>query len=348
MHLDVATGGELPRRPRRRACRPTGWCCTATTSRIDELRTRPGRRRRPHRRRLASTSSTASSALVAEGLPVPAGAAAGHARRRGPHPRVRADRPGRLEVRLRRRRRARPPRPSSGRRRRRRSSWSGCTPTSAARSSWPTSSTGGRGAGPVRSRATTCPSCRVGGGLGVAYVEGEEAPTITEWGDGRARGAATTPASPAPGDGRAGPGHRGRGRASPSTRSAPIKEIPGIRTYVSVDGGMSDNPRPVLYGSGYEAFLPRAVGAERPRRRHGGGQALRVGRRAGARGARCPPTSPSATSSPRRSPAPTATRWARNYNKVPAPGRWCSCATARPAWSCGARPTTTCCASTWD
>ncbi len=26
------------------------------------------------------------------------------------------------------------------------------------------------------------------------------------------------------------------------------------RTYVAVDGGMSDNPRPVLYGSGYEAF----------------------------------------------------------------------------------------------
>jgi diaminopimelate decarboxylase len=28
---------------------------------------------------------------------------------------------------------------------------------------------------------------------------------------------------------------------------------------------MSDNPRPVLYGSGYEAFLPRAVTADRPR-----------------------------------------------------------------------------------
>jgi diaminopimelate decarboxylase len=26
------------------------------------------------------------------------------------------------------------------------------------------------------------------------------------------------------------------------------------RTYMAVDGGMSDNPRPVLYGSGYEAF----------------------------------------------------------------------------------------------
>jgi diaminopimelate decarboxylase len=28
---------------------------------------------------------------------------------------------------------------------------------------------------------------------------------------------------------------------------------------------MSDNPRPVLYGSGYEAFLPRAVSADRTR-----------------------------------------------------------------------------------
>jgi diaminopimelate decarboxylase len=44
-----------------------------------------------------------------------------------------------------------------------------------------------------------------------------------------------------------------------------IKPIPDVRTYVAVDGGMSDNPRPVLYGSGYEAFLPRAVRAERPR-----------------------------------------------------------------------------------
>jgi len=44
-----------------------------------------------------------------------------------------------------------------------------------------------------------------------------------------------------------------------------VKELPGIRTYVAVDGGMSDNPRPVLYGSGYETFLPRAVDAERTR-----------------------------------------------------------------------------------
>src|SRR5204862_3385080 len=47
-------------------------------------------------------------------------------------------------------------------------------------------------------------------------------------------------------------------------RVGTVKDIPGVRTYVSVDGGMSDNPRPVLYGSGYEAFLPRLMLAERP------------------------------------------------------------------------------------
>ena len=34
-----------------------------------------------------------------------------------------------------------------------------------------------------------------------------------------------------------------------------IKEIPGIRTYVSVDGGMGDNVRPALYGAKYSARL---------------------------------------------------------------------------------------------
>lgn len=34
-----------------------------------------------------------------------------------------------------------------------------------------------------------------------------------------------------------------------------IKTIPGIRTYVSVDGGMFENPRPALYGARYEAVV---------------------------------------------------------------------------------------------
>lgn len=34
-----------------------------------------------------------------------------------------------------------------------------------------------------------------------------------------------------------------------------IKEIPGVRKYVAVNGGMSDNPRPALYSAKYEAII---------------------------------------------------------------------------------------------
>ncbi len=60
----------------------------------------------------------------------------------------------------------------------------------------------------------------------------------------------------------------GRSIAAPCAitlyRVGVIKDIPGIGTYVAVDGGMSDNPRPVLYGAGYEAYLPARIGEERP------------------------------------------------------------------------------------
>ncbi len=39
-----------------------------------------------------------------------------------------------------------------------------------------------------------------------------------------------------------------------------IKEIPGVRTYVSVDGGMSDNLRPMLYDAKYEAAIADRAG----------------------------------------------------------------------------------------
>ena len=104
----------------------------------------------------------------------------------------------------------------------------------------------------------------IGGGLGVPYVAGEAAPTISEWAEVINVGARRA-------------GYEGRLWAEPGRaivasaaitlyRVGTIKDLPGIRTYVAVDGGMSDNPRPVLYGSGYEAFLPRATRAERPRR----------------------------------------------------------------------------------
>lgn len=43
-----------------------------------------------------------------------------------------------------------------------------------------------------------------------------------------------------------------------------VKEIPGVRTYVAVDGGMSDNIRPMLYGAAYEADLAERMGDSLP------------------------------------------------------------------------------------
>ena len=43
-----------------------------------------------------------------------------------------------------------------------------------------------------------------------------------------------------------------------------IKEIPGVHTYVAVDGGMSDNPRPATYGARYEVFAPARAADRRP------------------------------------------------------------------------------------
>ncbi len=107
------------------------------------------------------------------------------------------------------------------------------------------------------------PEFSIGGGLGVAYVTGETAPSITEWAGIVKQACADN-------------GIEGRILAEPGRSIVAaaavtlytvgtIKDVPGIRTYVSVDGGMSDNPRPSLYGSGYEAFLPRATDAVRPK-----------------------------------------------------------------------------------
>jgi diaminopimelate decarboxylase len=103
----------------------------------------------------------------------------------------------------------------------------------------------------------------MGGGLGVAYVEGEHAPSMVNWAK-----MLTTAATEAGIETSLSvePGRAIAAQAAITLYTVgTIKEIPGVRTYVAVDGGMSDNPRPVLYGSGYETFLPRAVAADRPR-----------------------------------------------------------------------------------
>jgi diaminopimelate decarboxylase len=109
------------------------------------------------------------------------------------------------------------------------------------------------------------PELVVGGGLGVPYVNGETAPSQAEWAEATRVAAAKVGVDPATRIS-AEPGRSIVAAAGITLYTVgTVKHLPGIRTYVSVDGGMSDNPRPVLYGSGYEAFLPRATNAIRPR-----------------------------------------------------------------------------------
>jgi diaminopimelate decarboxylase len=99
-----------------------------------------------------------------------------------------------------------------------------------------------------------CKVVNVGGGLGVAYTAEDEPPSIDAYVDVKVRGVAEV----------FGPGVRilvepGRSLVAnaglTAYRVGTVKEIPGVRTYVAVDGGMSDNLRPMLYGSRYEALI---------------------------------------------------------------------------------------------
>lgn len=108
----------------------------------------------------------------------------------------------------------------------------------------------------------------IGGGLGVAYVESEQAPTITEWGDVlSSRWAALARQHGLGARLVAEPGRAIAAAAAVTLYTAgSIKEVPGVRTYVAVDGGYGDNPRPMLYGSDYTAFMPARAGEPRPDR----------------------------------------------------------------------------------
>jgi diaminopimelate decarboxylase len=111
------------------------------------------------------------------------------------------------------------------------------------------------------------PVLDAGGGFGVRYTD-ESPPTPAEF-------AAAIHA-------RVADGATSRGLAEPALvvepgraivanpvltlyRVGTIKDLPGVRTYLSVDGGMSDNIRPVLYGSRYTFALGNRRGSERTR-----------------------------------------------------------------------------------
>jgi diaminopimelate decarboxylase len=94
------------------------------------------------------------------------------------------------------------------------------------------------------------PLLNLGGGLGIAYTAEDTAPSIEEYVEALVRHApdeVTVLCEP----GRALVGNAG----VTLYRVGTIKRIPGVRTYVAVDGGMSDNLRPMLYGARYEAEI---------------------------------------------------------------------------------------------
>jgi diaminopimelate decarboxylase len=99
-----------------------------------------------------------------------------------------------------------------------------------------------------------CRIVNVGGGLGIAYTAADEPPSIDAYVDVKVRGVADVF-----GEGvriLIEPGRSLVGNAGITAyRIGTVKEIPGVRTYVAVDGGMSDNMRPMLYGSRYEALI---------------------------------------------------------------------------------------------
>jgi diaminopimelate decarboxylase len=94
----------------------------------------------------------------------------------------------------------------------------------------------------------------VGGGLGIAYLDGDEPPSIEDYVDVKVRGVQRV-FEPVPRI-LVEPGRSLVGNAGVTAyRVGTVKQIPGVRTYVAVDGGMSDNLRPMLYGSRYEAVI---------------------------------------------------------------------------------------------
>ncbi len=94
----------------------------------------------------------------------------------------------------------------------------------------------------------------IGGGLGIAYLSGDSPPSIEDYVAVKVDGVRKV-FDPAPKI-LIEPGRSLVGNAGVTAyRVGTVKEIPGVRTYVAVDGGMSDNLRPMLYGARYEALI---------------------------------------------------------------------------------------------
>ena len=102
-----------------------------------------------------------------------------------------------------------------------------------------------------------------GGGFGIAYLESDDPPAPEMWAETislairkgcQSRGLPLPIVTLEPGRAIAGPS------GVALYRVGARKELPGVRTYISVDGGMADNIRPTLYDAMYTAALANRPG----------------------------------------------------------------------------------------
>lgn len=104
----------------------------------------------------------------------------------------------------------------------------------------------------------------VGGGLGICYTEADDPPSIEAWVKVVAESLANAcQANQVPYPKLlCEPGRSLIGSACVTAYTVGSqKTIPEIRTYISVDGGMSDNPRPITYQSVYRAVIANRISA---------------------------------------------------------------------------------------
>ncbi|MFC1510842.1 diaminopimelate decarboxylase [Candidatus Margulisiibacteriota bacterium] len=92
----------------------------------------------------------------------------------------------------------------------------------------------------------------LGGGVGIAYLPADKTPTIEEFAQAitaEVKGKTQAKLLLEPGRSIVGPA------GVTLYTIGGVKDIPGVRKYVLVDGGMSDNPRPILYQAVYDAKI---------------------------------------------------------------------------------------------
>ncbi|PZV15988.1 MAG: diaminopimelate decarboxylase [Pseudanabaena sp.] len=104
----------------------------------------------------------------------------------------------------------------------------------------------------------------IGGGLGIRYVESDDPPSIEDWVQTVSAGVNDAFVA----SGLALPKllcEPGRSLVGSTCVTAYTiggsKTVPDIRTYITVDGGMSDNPRPITYQSKYRAVVANHMSA---------------------------------------------------------------------------------------